>query len=251
MQVLPGIYEINGSEFGRWQNTFLVDHAGATIMIDCGDMSNSPVVAKDHPAVNGLHEVEENARIWGYELDQVSHLFVTHEHFDHCSHAAELQRRGVTIVASPQAAEAMAASDERVIGWAHGRPVEPCTPDVVVDHQAEVTVAGLTVRGLAVPGHSDGSMVWDIVVDGKRSWFVGDLFSTTTAHKGVLLPWMGDVNADKAEYVRSLRRLLAETEQPDNVFAGHGPSAIGFGNLTVEMAYWEALTRWRTGGNQA
>lgn len=250
MQVLPDIYEINGSEFGRWQNTFLINHAGATVMVDCGDMSNMPTVAKDHPAVNGLHEVEENAAIWGFKLDKVSHLFVTHEHFDHCSHAAALQRRGVKIVASPQAAEAMAAADERVIGWAHGQSVEPCVPDIVVDHHEEVAIEGLTVRGLAVPGHSDGSMVWDLVVNDQRSWFVGDLYSTTTAHKGILLPWMGDVNADKSQYVRSVKRLLAEPDQPDHVFAGHGPSAIGFGRLTVEMAYWEALTRWRTGENQ-
>lgn len=250
MQVLPHIYEINGSEFGRWQNTFLVNHSGATILFDCGDMSNMPVYAKDVPAVNGLHEVEENARIWGFRLEDVSHLFVTHEHFDHASHAAALQRRGIKIVCASGAADALTTADRRVIGWAHGREVEPVTPDIVVEDNGVVTIGDLSVRGLAVPGHSSGSMVWEVILDGQRNWFIGDLFTTVTAHSGVMLPWMGDINSDLNLYTRSLERLLDEQGRPDNVFPGHGPSALGFGYLTLEMAYRQVLSTWRSADNQ-
>lgn len=251
MQILPDIYEINGSEFGRWQNTFLVDHGGATVMFDCGDMSSIPAVyAKDAPAGNGLSEVELNASIWGFDFTNISHLFVTHEHFDHASHAAALQRKGIQVVASVKAAEAMAAADKRVIGWAHGRDVEPCTPDIILEDGQEVVVGDLRVRGIAIPGHSDGSMVFDTVVNGQHNWFIGDLFSTVTAHQGVMLPWMGDVNANKTLYTESLERLLDEPARPDNLFPGHGPSAIGFGYLTLQMCYRQVMTTWRSGPHQ-
>jgi glyoxylase-like metal-dependent hydrolase (beta-lactamase superfamily II) len=123
-------------------------------------------------------------------------------------------------------------------------------PDIVVDDNEVVVVDNLHVKCLAVPGHSDGSVVWEIEVNGSRNWFIGDLYSTVTAHTGVLLPWMGDINSDLNLYTRSLERLLDEPNRPRNIFPGHGPSAIGFGYLTLEMAYRQVLSTWRSGTNQ-
>lgn len=250
MQVLPDIYEINGSEFGRWQNSFLVNHAGATVIFDSGDMGNRAVAVKDLPATAGLPEVEENAAIWGFALEDASHLFVTHEHFDHASHAAELQRRGLTIVASQATAEAMAVADRRVIGWAHASEVEPCDVDVALGDGDEVTIGDLTIRGISIPGHTNGSMVFDVVVHGSRNWFVGDLLSTVTAHRSVELPWMGDVNSDRGLYTESLEKLLDYPVRPDNIFPGHGPTAIGTGYDILEMAYHLVMSNWRSGRHQ-
>jgi len=108
MQILPGVYLINGSPYGRHQNGYLVHRDGATLLIDSGDLEDADT----------LPEVERNAARWGFRLEDASHLLVTHAHFDHASHAAALQRRGIQVVASPETAEAMAAGDERCIGYA-------------------------------------------------------------------------------------------------------------------------------------
>src|SRR5919201_4608533 len=111
MQVLPGVYLINGSPYGRHQNGYLVHREGATLLIDSGDLEDAET----------LPEVERNAARWGFRLEAVSHLLVTHAHFDHASHAAALQRRGLKGVASPETAEGMGAGGERGIGYAVDR----------------------------------------------------------------------------------------------------------------------------------
>ena len=73
--------------------------------------------------------------------------------------------------------------------------------------------------------------------------FVGDLLITTHAHTAVELPWTGSPDFDRGEYVRTLKKL---SQLPcDHLFAGHGPAAIGCGKRVVEMAYTEALMKWR------
>lgn len=236
MQILPGIYLLNGSPYGRHQNGYLVRAGGATILVDSGDLEDAAV----------LPEVEGNARRWGLELSDASHLLVTHAHFDHASHAAELRRRGVKVVASRETSDAMAAGDDRCIGYAVHRAFEPCAADVVVDDGARWRVADLTVSCRLAPGHAPGMTVFETDIDGARCWFVGDLLLTQHAHRGVDLGWGSGPGFDRAAYLDSLRALK---DLPcDHLFPGHGPPAIGCGRRVVEMAYTKAMTDWRGTG---
>lgn len=234
MQVLPGVYLINGSPYGRHQNGYLIHRDGATVLIDSGDLEDAET----------LPEVERNAARWGFRLEAASHLLVTHAHFDHASHAAELQRRGVRIAAAAETAEAMAAGDERCIGYAVQRVFEACRVDTVLRDGEELSVAGLRVRCLAAPGHTDGLLLYEIMLDGERLWFVGDLLQTLHAHRWVELPWTGAPDFDRAKYIQSLARLL-KLPACDHLLPGHGPVGIGCGRKLLEMAYTEALLKWR------
>jgi metallo-beta-lactamase class B len=234
MQILPGVYLVNGSPYGRHQNGYLIHRDGAAVLVDAGDLDDGET----------LPEVERNAARWGLRLDEVSHLLITHAHFDHASHAAALQRRGVQIVASPETAEALATGDERCIGYAVQRVFEPCRADVVLCDGEELAVGELRVRCLAAPGHADGLVVYETILDGERLWFVGDLLVAQHAHRGVDLPWTGDPNFDRARYIQSLARLL-KLPPCVHLLPGHGPAAIGCGHRVLEMLYAEALTKWR------
>src|SRR5262245_24654785 len=181
MQILPGVYLINGSPYGRHQNGYLIHSAGAIVLIDSGDLHDAET----------LPEVERNAACWGFDLEQASHLLVTHAHFDHASHAAKLQRRGLKIVCSPETAAALTAADERCIGYAVQRTFEPCQADIVVHDSEELTLNGLRVRCLSAPGHCEGLMVYEIVLQGERLWFTSDLLIAQRAHSWVELPWAG------------------------------------------------------------
>jgi glyoxylase-like metal-dependent hydrolase (beta-lactamase superfamily II) len=146
MQILPDVYLVNGSPYGRHQNATWHTHGGATVMIDSGDLQDAET----------LPEVERNLGRWGFSIEQVSHLLITHPHYDHASHAAALQRRGVKLVATPATAEAMAAGDERCIAYIAHRPFEPCAVDVALEDGQELAVNGLHIRCLAAPGHCQG-----------------------------------------------------------------------------------------------
>jgi metallo-beta-lactamase class B len=234
VQVYPGVYQINGSPYGRHQNGYLIHREGATILIDSGDNHDGET----------LPEVARNAARWGHELTDASYIFLTHAHFDHASHAAELQRRGVKLVASPQTAEAMAAGDERCIGYAVQRTFTPCTVDTILQDGKVLTVGPFEVRCLAAPGHTEGMVVYEIMLDGERFWFTGDLLEAKHAHAWVDLPWTGAPDFDRSTYVASLARLLKEPPC-DHVLPGHGPVALGNGRRLLEMAYTEALVNWR------
>ena len=238
MQILPGVYQVNGSPFGRHQNAYLVCRDGACIMIDSGDLEDAET----------LPEVERNAARWGIRLDDVTHLFVTHAHFDHASHAAALQRRGAKIVASPATAEAMLAGDDRCIGYAVQRVFERCQTDVVLENDQELLFTSqsgsISVRCLAAPGHTEGLVVYEIILDGERCWFIGDLLEAMHAHRWASLPWTGAPDFDRAKYIESLAKLL-QRPPCDHLFPGHGPVAIGCGRRPLQMAYTEALLKWR------
>ena len=234
MQILPGIYLVNGSPYGRHQNGYLVKREGACILIDSGDLEDGETLA----------EVERNAVLWGIRLSEVTHMLVTHAHFDHASHAAALQRRGIKIVSSQATAEAMAVGDERCIGFAVQRTFEPSQVDVVLGDGEELVVGNLRIRCILAPGHTEGVAVFEILLDGQRLWLTGDLFEAQHAHRWVSLPWTGAPDFDRAKYIQSLARLLA-LPACDHVLPGHGPAAISRGKRLLEMAYTEALTKWR------
>ena len=138
----------------------------------------------------------------------------------------------------------MAAGDERCIGYAVQRWFEPCQADVIVNDGDDFVVDGLRVRCLAAPGHCQGLLVYEIVLNHERLWFTGDLLVATHAHAWVELPWTGAPDFDRKAYVESLGRLL---QQPpcDHLLPGHGPAALGGGRRLLEMAYTEALLKWR------
>jgi glyoxylase-like metal-dependent hydrolase (beta-lactamase superfamily II) len=87
-------------------------------------------------------------------------------------------------------------------------------------------------------------VVYEIVLDGERVWLTSDLFEAIHAHRWVNLPWTGALDFDRAKYIQSLARLL-KLPPCDHLLPGHGPAAIGGGRRLLEMAYTEALLKWR------
>jgi glyoxylase-like metal-dependent hydrolase (beta-lactamase superfamily II) len=235
VQVLPGVYQLNGLPYNSMQNTFLVHRDGATIVIDSGDFEQ----------IESLPAIQQRAMRWGVPFDQVSHLFVTHEHFDHASHAAEMQRRGARVVASPESAEAMAASDLRSVAWDHDRVFEPCIVDDVLSDDQQMTIGGLTVKCIAAPGHCDGAVIYELVLDGEICWFIGDLLYTRgfVGPELATLSWTGAVDFDKAKSVETLKQL---NERPcDHLFPTHGTPVIGSAKAVLGRALHYALVAWR------
>jgi metallo-beta-lactamase class B len=245
VQIVPGIYLVNGAPYGRHQNSYLISSGNAKILVDAGDLSPVGIGNGRASAASCLPELEANAARWGVRFEEVSHLFVTHAHFDHASHAKALQERGMTIVASPEAAEAMAAGDERCIGYAHNRVFEPCVADVVLRDGEEMMVDALGVKCIAGPGHSDDSVVYEIDLDGERCWFIGDIFATKDVYGGLTIdePWTGAPGFSREKSLETATKLLGY--RCDHLFPGHGPATIGHGYALLERLLFDLRTRWQ------
>ncbi len=232
MQILPGLYLINGHAYGRHQNGYLLRGRGAAIVIDSGDLED-----------DSFPTVEAGLRRWGLAPSEVTHLLVTHAHFDHSSHAARFRRLGAKIVASADTAEAMAAGDDRCIGYAVGQRFEPCETDLVVHDGETVDLGGVAIRCIAAPGHAEGLMVFETIINGERLWFPGDLLKVGLECEDVQLGWAGGPDYDRATYLETLRKLAHM--ECDTLLPGHGHPGLGLGKRLIEMAYTKAMLEWR------
>ena len=81
-------------------------------------------------------------------------------------------------------------------------------------------------------------------LNGERIWFTGDLFESQHAHENINLPFTGAPDFNKSLYLSTLARLL-KLPRCDHILPGHGPAAIGNGYRLLQMAYTEALIKWR------
>ncbi|MFL5919406.1 MAG: MBL fold metallo-hydrolase [Gaiellaceae bacterium] len=138
-------------------------------------------------------------------------ILITHGHWDHLGGVAEL--------AEGTGAPVHMAEDERVLledvnnFVPAGIRLRPYTPDVLLQGDESLDLAGITFETLRVPGHSPGHLAY--YADGCL--FSGDvLFAGSVGRTD--LP-----GADWDTLVASIR-VLADRFPPETVvFSGHGP----------------------------
>ncbi len=232
MQVFPGVYLVNGFPYMRHQNSYVVRTDQAMFMIDSGDMREESFAT-----------VEAASRLWDIELSGLSHLLITHPHFDHSSHAARLRKLGVRIVASAETAGAISTGDYRCIGYTMGQEFDPCPADDVVEDGQTLSIGGLDVHCISAPGHDDGCMIYEMVLNGQRLWFVGDVVMTGWECETASPGWEGGPSYDRKIYLETLRDLAHR--ECDCRLQGHGPHWIGRGRRMVEKAFTKAMVEWR------
>jgi len=232
MQVVPGVFLINGYPYGRHQNSYFIRKPEGGTVVDSGDLED-----------DSFATVEQACARWGLRLSDVTHLLITHAHFDHSSHAARLRRMGAQVVASEDTADALASGDDRCIGYAVGRKFEPCRTDIVVSDGQVLEVGGSSVRCIAAPGHARGLMVYEMMLNGECVWFCGDLVEVGPECRSLQLGWAGGPDYDRPTYLETLRKLAHM--DCDTLMPGHGPAALGIGKGLIQQAYTKAMVEWR------
>jgi metallo-beta-lactamase class B len=232
MQILPNVYLVNGFPYAQHQNGYVLRLGDALVMVDSGDLE-----AETFPLV------ERNCARWGFAPAEISHLLLTHAHFDHSSHAARLKRSGVCIVANRDCADALATGDDRCIGYAVHRIFEPCTVDRIVEDGEELVIGGTAIRCLAAPGHANSCTIYEVLMGGERLWFVGDVIKVGLECATVELGWGGGPDYHRSTYLQTLRKLCHL--ECDHLFPGHGPACLGGGQRLLEMAYTKAMLESR------
>lgn len=182
-------------------NFYVLRGAGGLICIDAG--------------WRPVHIARQFAAL-GLDGREVVAVFLTHLHWDHA--------RGVSVYPN---AECFVGEGEPVPRyWMERNPDRRLAP--VRDGQA-LTVAGLSVRVVATPGHTAGSVSY---VVGERHLFTGDALRL---RRGEARPFWAAFNADRPALLGSLRQL-ARLDQVHCVLTAHT-------GLTCDPA--RAFRSWR------
>lgn len=140
----------------------------------------------------------------------VSAILVTHCHWDHLGGIAALAEATGAPVYMP-ALEAQVLEDPQA--FYPGQPIRPYSPDVRLQGDETIDVAGLTFDVVQVPGHSPGHVAY--ATDGAL--FSGDvLFAGSVGRTD--LPF-----ADWDTLLESIRTLFDRFPPETVVYPGHGP----------------------------
>jgi glyoxylase-like metal-dependent hydrolase (beta-lactamase superfamily II) len=231
MQISPNIYLLDGFAYAQHANFYLVHSEQGNVVIDAGTV----------PA--DLARAEQNLGRWGVSLERVEALLLTHSHYDHVGNAAELRRRGATVMAGPSDAEGVKLADWRTAPYAAGFEVPACPVDRVVEDGDIIKAGGFRFEVIHAPGHTEGSVIYQLRHAGQIIWFAGDVVLINNTDFEPELGWQGGEDFDKPTYLRTLRRLA---ELPvDCILAGHYFPYLSEGRRLVGRAYVKALVEWR------
>jgi glyoxylase-like metal-dependent hydrolase (beta-lactamase superfamily II) len=152
------------------------------------------------------------AHIKHYGIEKVTHILLTHGHFDHIGALADLKEEtGAKVCIHGRDAD-MLTSSEKSLASSAGVTVKPCPADVVLKDGDVIDAAGMQVNVLHTPGHSGGSvcyLVEDVMFSGDTLFY---RFCGRTDFPG----------SDSGEYYKTLNVTLKSLKKDYHVYSGHG-----------------------------
>jgi len=169
-------------------------------------------------AHSGLSFEREWAALKNSGLDpmKVKYVLVTHEHGDHAPGARLWHAvTGAQLVTNEEGAYTLQHHIPINSGYGFNSPVPP---GITVKEDTELDLAGLKVKAIRAPGHTQGAMAWVFEKGGKRYMSTGDLIMPTG-----LLGYSGSPNFSPYDVLATMKKLKAMN--PDVIWPGHGKLA--------------------------
>ncbi|MFX0117208.1 MAG: MBL fold metallo-hydrolase [Candidatus Hodarchaeota archaeon] len=186
------------------QNLHIVGGSGISHSLDCLVYAivgnSSDVVLIDSGAGPGFSIIQQN--IEKLSVSSVKHLLTTHAHIDHVGAHAAAQKSYRCNILAHEAAVGVLETGDRVLSAAdlYGLQLEPCkVDDVLHEKSGQISLIGLNIHWLHVPGHTPDSVVY--YFDHPE---VGRILFAQDAH-GPLDPRWG---SDRTLFKQSLMELI-------------------------------------------
>jgi glyoxylase-like metal-dependent hydrolase (beta-lactamase superfamily II) len=229
MQLLRNVYLLSGHSYGLHPNVYGIVLPGkkGLVLVDTG-------LGEEDRAM-----IKRNLDYWDLAGLPVTHVLITHSHFDHAGNALYFKRQGAVIMAGDGDAQGIIAGDERTIDYAYSMPFPPCGVDQILRDGDKPDLHGLVITCHLVPGHSRGSMAYEMTLSERNVLFTGDFLMVdqdcACGRPGIPV---GE-DYDPALYLASLRRI--RHLKVDAVFGGHGQPALVKGSFLVNSAYRNML----------
>ena len=237
MRVTDNTFILSGSHFSAVNNretlgeVYGIRTPEGVILIDAG------------PPVTGPAMIRETLEYFKVS-EPVTHLIITHGHWDHAGGAREFQESGAKVIISkgdaPYCANGGLGGTRSPFIDGHCYPT--LTPDIIIEGDTSLSINGLDFEFIAIPGHTLGSIAARVSVDGKTLLFTGDALQTDGRYFEVItFGWQGDPNFCRKSVVDSMYKLMSY--ETDMILPGHGKVCLRNGaRVLLEAAQQAFLT---------
>lgn len=171
------------------------------------------------------------AKLNGCGIKKVTHILLTHGHFDHIGAAAELKKKTGAKVCIHERDLSMLSSGQDNLSIFAGMNIDECEADVVLSGGETISAAGMDVEVLHTPGHSGGSVCYitgDALFSGDTLFY---RFCGRTDFPG----------SDDNEYYNSLNVILRSLTRDYDVYSGHGIKTTLFDEFLNNPYFGRAL----------
>lgn len=161
------------------------------------------------------------ARLCEEGIEDVTHILLTHGHFDHTGAAAELRRATGAKVCVHERDAGMLKSPSDSLASMFGIRMQPCEADMLLRGGETLHAAGMEVRVLHTPGHSGGSVCYiagDVMFSGDTLFYLS--CGRTDLPGG-----------DPIEYCDTLSGVIAKLGADYTVYTGHGPQTTLYNEI--------------------
>ncbi len=228
MKLTENIYLCGSGAFGLSPqgdcHCYVLDAGDELALIDCG-FSNDPSAILRNMEADGL------------DTRKLTTVLLTHAHHDHVNGCAWLrQNLPVQIAASAFEAQALQNGLLETLGLQAGPPALDLfyhMPRLAADKNLRdgdvLQIGSLCVTALLTPGHSPGSMCYEVKANGFTSLFAGD----TVFYKG-FISLLAPPFSDYAAYPSGLQRLSGRGI--DGLFPSHLMWTLRGGQAHIDTA---------------
>lgn len=228
MRLLRNVYQIAGPMYAVHQNVYAVKDGDSIIIIDTGKDEREFQVA------------QQNLKYWELDKYPISHVLLTHAHFEHSANAHRYYESGAQIVAHEIDAEGVEKGNDCTAAYAFTdcNKYVPCKVDLKVKDGDIIKTKSLEFEVIHVPGHSGGSVFYKLVSENKKILFTGDTVLTEKLCRESALGWTGGVDYNQNTYFQSLTKISTMTA--DVVLPGHGEVCMRDAGELMNGAYLKA-----------
>ena len=229
MKVTENVYWLSGGPYAAAGNVWGIRCEQGVVLVDTGIPSAERII-------------ENNLELDGLAELPVTHVLLTHAHYDHTGSAAYFQKKGAEVIIGAGDAPTLENGDflkpMPYAGYMDSA-FAPCRPDRVLEGDCSLELSGRLFDCLHLPGHTPGSTVFVTEITGKRAFFTGDLIYCEDADGTPMQVWAGDPGYCRETVIQSMEKLYAM--QIDMMFGGHGIPRLAEAMIPLRNTYREYL----------